>query len=234
MTDGPSAFLVDRQQELVRGTKWWSPFAYVGRRLEALVRELVAGADLAPGATVVDHGCADQPYRTLFETCEYVGVDLPGNPLASVELGPDGTVPLADGTADLVLSSQVLEHVTDPAVYLAECHRLVRPGGSLVLTTHGLMYLHRDPTDYWRWTCDGLRLTLERAGFDVVEERGVLTLAAAGLQLVQQGVGRRVPRGLRKVVTAVFQALIAVADRFGTEQGRRENGLVLGVRAIRP
>jgi len=234
MTDGPSAFLVDRQQELVRGTRWWSPFAYVGRRLETLVRELVAGAHLAPGATVVDHGCADQPYRRLFERCDYVGVDLPGNPLASVELGPDGTVPLADGTADLVLSSQVLEHVTDPAVYLAECHRLVRPGGSLVLTTHGLMYLHRDPTDYWRWTCDGLRLTIERAGFVVVEERGVLTLAAAGLQLVQQGVASRVPRGFRKVVTAVFQALIAVADRFGTEQGRRENGLVLGVRATRP
>jgi len=234
MTERASTFLVDRQHNRVRSQAWWAPFAVVGRRLGALVGDLVDGADLTPGAIVVDHGCADQPYRALFESCEYIGVDLPGNPAATVQLDPDGTVPLPDASADLVLSTQVLEHVTDPATYLSECRRLLRVGGSLVLTTHGVMFLHRDPTDYWRWTCDGLQMELERAGFVVVEQRGVFTLAAAGLQLVQQDVGERVPRVMRRVVTAIFQTLIVLADGLGSEDDRRDNGLVIAARAIRP
>lgn len=234
MTEPESTFLIDRQQAIVRNLTWWAPYAAVGRRLNALVGDLVASANLSPGASVVDFGCADQPYRALFHSCKYVGVDLPGNPAATIQLDPDGHVPLPRASADLVLSTQVLEHVTDPAAYLSECHRLLRPGGSLVLTTHGVMFLHRDPTDYWRWTCDGLRLELERAGLVVVEQRGALTLAAAGLQLVQQGVGERAPRGLRRLISAIFQALIMLADRLGSEDERRDNGLVIAARAIRP
>lgn len=234
MSGEPPVFHLDRQTEMVRGRRMFEPFGYTGRRLDELIADLVAGAAPAPRATVLDYGCADSPYRHLVADQRYLGADLPGNPNATVELGADGTVPLPDASADLVLSTQVLEHVRDPARYLAECYRLLRPGGRLVLTTHGVMYLHRDPTDYWRWTCDGLRLVVEQAGFTVESTRGVLTLAAAGLQLVQQGVGGRVPRLLHKPVTALFQLLIALADRFGNEQSRAENGLVLGVCAVRP
>jgi 2-polyprenyl-6-hydroxyphenyl methylase/3-demethylubiquinone-9 3-methyltransferase len=44
-------------------------------------------------------------------------------------------VPLADGCADVVLAGEVLEHVPDPAGVLAECARLLRPGGVVVLDT---------------------------------------------------------------------------------------------------
>ncbi len=56
-----------------------------------------------------------------------------------------------------MLSTQVLEHVTDPRLYLAECHRVLRPGGPLLLSTHGIMVYHPDPVDYWRWTGAGLQ-----------------------------------------------------------------------------
>jgi hypothetical protein len=95
------------------------------------------------------------------------------------------------------------------------------------------MFLHRDPTDYWRWTCDGLQLAVQRAGLDVVGQHGVMTLTAAGLQLVQQDICRRAPRGLRRLLTAAFQALIAIADRLGSDDDRRRDGLVLAVVAVR-
>lgn len=219
----------------VHDTGWSSPFAVVGRRLRSLLAELVSSAGLPSGATVVDLGCADAPYRDLFApSVRHVGVDLPGNPVADVHLAADGTVPMADGCADLVLSTQVLEHVEDPAGYLAECRRLLRPGGTLVLSTHGLMYLHRDPTDFWRWTCDGLARTVAAAGFDVVEVRGVLGLPAAALQLLQDGLGSRVPRRLRRPYVWLFQRAIALVDGRASEEGRRENGLVLAVRAVSP
>lgn len=236
MTGGPGpepGYLTDRDPEVHRTTPG-SPFAHVARRLRAVVADLVAAASPAPDGTVVDLGCADAPYRDLVGGAAYVGVDLPGNPRADVALRPDGTVPLPDGSAELVLSTQVLEHVADPARYLAECARLLRPGGHLVLSTHGIMHLHRDPTDYWRWTCDGLEKVVTDADLEVVARRGVLGLVGASLQLLQAGVVRRAPRLLRRPLVAVFQAVIALADRATSETARWENGLVLAVLARKP
>ena len=38
-------------------------------------------------------------------------------------------LPYADGSFDLVLHSDTLEHVSDPLLGLSECHRVLRPGG---------------------------------------------------------------------------------------------------------
>ncbi len=173
----------DRRTGSVRRLRWWTEFAYLARRLDELVADLVADVELGPEATVVDYGCGEQPYRSLFRGRNYLAVDLPGNSRADVHTGANGSVPLPDASADLVLSTQVLVHVADPVAYLEECHRMLRPGGTLVLTTHGVMFAIRHPTDFWRWTCDGLRLIVEGARFAIAEQRGLMTLTAVGLQL---------------------------------------------------
>jgi SAM-dependent methyltransferase len=182
----------------------------------------------------VDYGCAQQPYRALLpDGVKYVGVDLPGNPKADVLIDDAGRVPLAEGVADAVLSTQVLEHVTDPALYLDECHRLLRPGGSLLLSTHGIMYYHRDPEDYWRWTSPGLKSFVEDRGFTVKEQYGVLGLAAAALQLYQDATVGHMPSMLRRAYVLVLQLAIRRADRRQTPQARIDNGLVVAVHAVR-
>jgi SAM-dependent methyltransferase len=162
-----------------------------------------------------------------------VGADLSGNPRADIEIRPDGTLPVPEGSFDLVLSTQVLEHVVDPGAYLKECYRVLRTGGTLVLSTHGVMYYHRDPEDYWRWMAPGLRKIVEDAGFTIAEMRGVMGLASAALQLFQDGTIWKVPRVLKKAYALIFQGLIALADRFYTEELRIDNGLVLAVRAVK-
>ena len=103
---------------------------------------------MPPDGRVLDFGCADRSYRRFFAaSVDYVGALLPGNALASVEIGPDGTVPVEDASIDAVLSTRVLEQVTDPAVYLRECFRVLRPGGRLLLSTHGFMVYQPDPVD---------------------------------------------------------------------------------------
>jgi ubiquinone/menaquinone biosynthesis C-methylase UbiE len=57
----------------------------------------------------------------------------------AVELTPDEPLPFDDGSFDLVLCAETLEHVRDVQLLLSEARRVLRPGGRLAVTTpaHG-------------------------------------------------------------------------------------------------
>jgi SAM-dependent methyltransferase len=116
---------------------------------------------------VLDYGCGGSPYRPLFGSCTYHRADFPGAEDIDFQYGADSRLPSELGDYDCVLSSQVLEHVLSPSSYLAECYRVLKPGGSLVLSTHGLFADHAYPHDYWRWTVFGLQRLVEGIGFKV-------------------------------------------------------------------
>ena len=80
----------------------------------------------------------------------------------SLRLGPE-----PDNSADGVVSFQVLEHVWDLDLYLGDCLRVLKPGGWLLLSTHGNWLYHPHPTDFRRWTRDGLHDELQSRGFSV-------------------------------------------------------------------
>jgi SAM-dependent methyltransferase len=219
----------------VHSTSPWSQFGHVNRQLTAAVRDLIGHTGLGQGARALDYGCADRPYRSLFPAgVGYVGADLPGNDLADIEITEDGRVPLPDASCDLVLSTQVLEHVERPDTYLAECRRLLHAGGSLLLSTHGIMYYHKDPEDYWRWTRVGLEKLISSHGFEVVKSRGVLGLAAASLQILQDGTYWYLPRTLRRPFAVLMQALIVLADRLYPSVNRADNCLTIAILARKP
>jgi SAM-dependent methyltransferase len=208
--------------------------AYISAALPAKIAELILELDVGPSNRVLDYGAADSPYRSMFASApEWVAADLPGNPAADIELGSDGTVPVADGAFDAVLSTQVLEHVSDPALYLSECHRVLRPGGRLLLSTHGMMVYHPDPDDYWRWTCAGLKRAVTEAGFEIRHFEGIMGLAATGLQFFQDAVYWRLPRPLAHVFALLLQTAVRVADRLERREAKRLNALVFALVAER-
>lgn len=116
---------------------------------------------------VLDFGCGGSPYRQLFPAAEYRRADLAGQDAIDYVIAADSHIDAPDGYFDLILSSQVLEHVTSPAAYLAECSRLLKPGGMLACSTHGTFEDHACPDDYWRWTADGLFKAMTASGFTV-------------------------------------------------------------------
>jgi SAM-dependent methyltransferase len=233
-TPASARFHARRPTDLRRASPWHR-LSYIVAALPSALERLAADLGVGTEGRVLDYGCAEQPYRRFFATgVDYLAADLPGNPDASIEIAPDGTVPVADATVDAVLSTQVLEHVADPALHLAECARVLRPGGRLLLSTHGLMVLHPDPVDYWRWTCDGLRRVVEQAGLRVVRFEGIMGVTATGLQLVQDGWYWRLPRLLRPLLALVVQSLIRVADRLEPVDSRDRNALVFALVADRP
>lgn len=65
-------------------------------------------------------------------------------------------LPFGEGTFDVVVCAEVIEHMREPARALEEVRRVLKPGGKLLLTTPFAFPIHYAPTDYYRFTRFGL------------------------------------------------------------------------------
>lgn len=99
-------------------------------------------ARLGDARAVLDFGCGDNtdlaPYAAAGR--DVWGADFQAHPrLARPErfrlLAADGAAPFPDASFDLIGARWVLEHVREPAAFLAEVRRLLRPGGHFVALT---------------------------------------------------------------------------------------------------
>jgi len=177
-----------------------------------------AGADLGP-YRLLDVGCGEMPYLSLFEphVREVVGMDAWDNPRASLRAVIEA-IPAGDASFDVVLCAQVLEHVDDPAQGIRELARVTRPGGRVLLSTHGTMVYHPNPVDLWRWTGAGLeRLFTENGGWaSVTVSAGSGTASSLAMlnAIYLEHVLRRTPlRAVRGPVVALLNRVARGLDR---------------------
>ena len=140
--------------------------------LFGLTNELVPRLQSHAHGQFLDAGCGTQPFRSVVEgqVDRYLAFDIEAR-VEDVDF--IGTVEdmsaVADRSVDTVLCSEVLEHVPRPAVALGEFARILRPGGTLLLTVPFMARLHEEPHDYFRYTRHALRTLLDDAGFDAKE-----------------------------------------------------------------
>ena len=164
---------------------WW----YRGMRSisAALLRERLT----RPGQRLLDAGCGTGGFLEwaleLGSFAFVAGVDIGSAPIqlarerlpeADLQTAPLRALPFADGSFDLVVTNDVLQHVPEDEVdeSLRELHRVLAAGGTLLLRTNGSPRLRRERADWRAYDRATLVDALEGAGFAVERVTYVNTL----------------------------------------------------------
>jgi SAM-dependent methyltransferase len=136
---------------------------------QSLEQELAPIARYLRGA-MLNAGCGERDLAAYFRD---IGVETLTNydiasSLPGAVMGPLKALPFKDKTFDAVLCNAVLEHVDQAGAVTAELARVLKPGGHAVLAVPFLQPFHECPTDFQRYTRDGLVALGEAAGLVVV------------------------------------------------------------------
>jgi len=133
---------------------------------------------------LLDYGCGTAPYKELLKNHieKYIGVDISPNDGADIVIAENESIPLKNNAVDIVLSTQVLEHVKNVPFYLKESYRVLKKDGIIIISTHGLWPYHPYPEDYNRWTRPGLVNSLKSSGFDILQTDSILGPLASATQ----------------------------------------------------
>jgi SAM-dependent methyltransferase len=154
---------------------------FVLRHLNTFL-ERVLRLHVRAGVAVIDIGCGEQPLRRVVENLggNYTGVDIDQNLSGTVDVIADiGCVPLPDDSFDVVLCTEVLEHIPNTSAAFVELRRLCRPGGAIILTTPFMYPLHEEPYDFIRLTPYMIHRCAADSGLEIAE----LTTAGDELQV---------------------------------------------------
>ena len=199
------------------------PVSYSVRR-QRLDRDLADAAALIRGR-VLEIGCGRLGRRGRFQMP--AGVDrlvlVDRDPARAPDVCADiVALPIASGAFDVIVCLEVLEYVWQPAAALTEIARVLKPDGTLLLSTP---FMHRADAadDYWRLTEAALRRLLRESGFEVVRcvpQGGALAVAANVLRYAVSVQTSAVRRAL-SVLLRPFFAVLRRADR-GTASRRPE------------
>lgn len=188
----------------------------------------------APGTTVVDLGAGEAELRgRVGDGVRYLALDRgighAGWDYSKLDAVCDAAqVPIRSGSADLVISKQVLEHLPEPIVAMREMSRILSPSGQLLLSTNQQWPQHQQPHDFFRYTSFGLRYCCEQAGLKIMELKpmgGAFTTALFhATQPLAPHLWSKKPGTQRtlKVLFAPFRLLIRAATPLAALLDRRD------------
>ncbi len=171
---------------------------------------------------LLDMGCGRKPFAPLFDgrITRYWGTDLSLSPyLGAARLDAYARAeaqPFRDGSFDTVLGLSMLTYLPEPSLMVREAHRVLKPGGVLILEFTQMVPLHDEPHDYFRFTRFGAKYLLEQAGFEPIDYIPIGGLwARVGLSMIA-GLNR-VNRGPVRILTEIPVRVLYAAIQLGCQ-----------------
>jgi SAM-dependent methyltransferase len=152
--------------------KWYSIFLnpyFINRNsLYSGIKDFASRTD--SDAHVLDVGCGIKPYRNLFKTEHYTGIDIQGgghiDEAKTVDMYYDGlSIPFPETSFDTIICTQVLEHATDAGHLIMECSRVMKTDGRIFISMPFTYPEHELPFDFRRFTRFEHKRLLESNGF---------------------------------------------------------------------
>jgi ubiquinone/menaquinone biosynthesis C-methylase UbiE len=165
-------------------------------------------------APMLDLGCGNRPYKPHYPPGEVVGADVVQSSHGCVEviLESNKSLPFEDNRFETILCTQVLEHVENPYLVLSETHRILRPGGRMILTCPFIWELHERPHDYLRFSEYWLTKNLVDTGFHIeMLDRQGGDLATIGQMICLSMAVRQIH--MPKVLQKIYNRFWAYLDR---------------------
>ncbi|HEX3073734.1 MAG TPA: class I SAM-dependent methyltransferase [Ignavibacteriales bacterium] len=130
------------------------------------------------GAKVLDIGAGTCPYRKFFSHCDYKSQDFKkyegpklwgAKDYGQIDYESDIIdIPVESSSFDIILCTEVLEHVPEPILAMKEMARIVKPSGRLFVTAPLLMGLHQLPYHFYSgYTPEWYKLMAKKFGLEV-------------------------------------------------------------------
>jgi len=205
-----SKILKDVSKSIFFRPAWYAIFTnpyFIARR--SLYKKIHGFSKEVANKKILDLGCGNKPYSSLFTDSEYIGIDIDGGghkgSAKNVDLVFDGkTIPFAGNSFDVILCTQVLEHTESPEKLIQEANRVLKKTGILYLTCPFVWPEHEIPYDFRRYTQYGLKKILGENNFLVEKVSSTTGIFTTIGQIVSSFLFEFVGRNL------ILRALMAV------------------------
>jgi len=198
----------------------------------SIVKALKKAQHQVKSGMILDVGCGMKPYKSLLNASgsAYYGTDYPltmkgsyGKSTKADFFSESTLLPFNNNTFDTLLSTQMLEHVSDPKKVIQEMGRVLKPEGIMILSAPMTWPLHEEPYDFFRYTLHGLRHLLQKANFEILDEipRGnnFTTMAQMLLDTQLDNTNQSFPKRLYSVILSlVVNQLCSVINLFQPAQ----------------
>lgn len=124
-----------------------------------------------PKYKILDIGSGYNIYKKYFDKAEFKTLDIKQNKYKNIDLVCDVNkkIPIKNNSYDVIISTQVLEHLKNPHIFFAKTNKILKKNGKLFLTTNYIYEPHLEPFDYFRFTKFGLKMLAQENGFKVIK-----------------------------------------------------------------
>ena len=129
--------------------------------------------NIKKGDKILDAGAGGCPYMKYFLKADYESTDIhqPTGKIYKTKhdfLCNLDNIPKKNNSYDVVINTQVLEHVENPEKVIKELYRILKPRGKLFLTAPQGWRVHGSPYHFFNFTKHGLELLFKKAGFKTI------------------------------------------------------------------